>query len=337
MISRAEVVVLQAERREVFHPYSDKPEHSLFAFSYSPTELLAEKIRALSERLSPRDLYDVVFLSRLDGLDIDPGLLREVLEKKCVFKGLAVPTFDALENNPSRAQLEAEWGNMLGHQLPLLPPFEEYWSELPGVFGMISGVRREAPREAIPVQPDVDNSWRAPRGFGDFTTADSLETIRFAASNRLCVNLHYGGTLRLIEPYSLRRTKSGDILLYALKHQIGEIRGYRLDRIQGAEATKIAFVPKYAVELTPSSLDLLSHGLAIPAKPAGMIPRRSAVRATRQSSRVRPSHHGPAYIFRCPICQKRFTKKTNDPKLNRHKGQSGMQCSGRTGYLEEVR
>jgi predicted nucleotidyltransferase component of viral defense system len=332
-----ELVVLQAERREVFHPYSDKPEHLLFAFSYPPTELLAEKIRALSERLRPRDLYDVVFLSRLDGLDIDPSLLREVLEKKCVFKGLAMPTFDALENNPSRAELEAEWKNMLGHQLPFLPPFEEYWSELPRVFGMISGVRREAPREAIPVQPDIDNSWRAPRRFRDIVSSSWLETIRFAASNRLCVNLYYGGTMRLIEPYSLRRTKSGDILLYALKHQTGEIRGYRLDRIQGAEATRIAFVPRFAVELTPSSLDLLSHGFEVPGKAVGMIPRRPHVRATRQISRVRPSFHGPKYIFRCSICQKRFTKKANDPKLNRHKGQSGMECSGRTGYLEEVR
>ena len=32
-----------------------------------------------------------------------------------------------------------------------------------------------------------------------------LEAIRFAAANRLCVDLHYLGGVRRIEPYSLRR------------------------------------------------------------------------------------------------------------------------------------
>ena len=48
-----EALVLQPERREIFHPYSDKPEESLFALCYSLIELFAEKIRALAERLDP--------------------------------------------------------------------------------------------------------------------------------------------------------------------------------------------------------------------------------------------------------------------------------------------
>jgi len=79
-----------------------------------------------------------------------------------------------------------------------------------------------------------------------------LEKIRFAAANRLCVNLYYKGTHRLIEPYSVRRSKAGDLLLFAIKHNTNEPRSYRVDRIQGAEITNTAFIPKYTIELTPS-------------------------------------------------------------------------------------
>jgi predicted DNA-binding transcriptional regulator YafY len=80
--------------------------------------------------------------------------------------------------------------------------------------------------------------------------ATPLERIRFAAANRLCVNLYYQKKYRLIEPYSLRRTKEGIILLYALRHESKEWRAYRVDRIQGAEITQTSFVPEHAVELT---------------------------------------------------------------------------------------
>ena len=41
----------------------------------------------------------------------------------------------------------------------------------------------------------------------------ALEIIRFAAANRLCVDLGYHGTYRRIEAYSLRRTSEDDVLL----------------------------------------------------------------------------------------------------------------------------
>jgi hypothetical protein len=62
----------------------------------------------------------------------------------------------------------------------------------------------------------------------------------------------YLGTQRLIEPYSLRRTQDGNLLLYAVKHETGEIRSYRVDRIQEAQPTNVSFIPKYMIELTPS-------------------------------------------------------------------------------------
>ena len=31
------------------------------------------------------------------------------------------------------------WGNMLGHQLQALPPFEQFWNELPNIFNWLEG------------------------------------------------------------------------------------------------------------------------------------------------------------------------------------------------------
>jgi hypothetical protein len=62
----------------------------------------------------------------------------------------------------------------------------------------------------------------------------ALEIIRFAASNRMYVDLDYGSQTRRIEPYSLRQTRDGNVILHAVKAATGEHRSYHVDRIQGA-------------------------------------------------------------------------------------------------------
>ena len=57
-----EVLVADPVSREVFHPYSDSPESGIHVPCYCFEEVFAEKIRALSEWLRPRDLYDMIHL-----------------------------------------------------------------------------------------------------------------------------------------------------------------------------------------------------------------------------------------------------------------------------------
>ena len=87
--------------------------------------------------------------------------------------------------------------------------------------------------------------------------ASTLETIRFGAANRLCVQLDYikeGGerSMPTVEPYSVRRSSAGDLLLFAARADTGEIRSYRLDRIHSATVSRQTFQPRYEVELTAS-------------------------------------------------------------------------------------
>jgi predicted nucleotidyltransferase component of viral defense system len=117
--------------REVHHPYTDKPDAGLQALCYPYEELFAEKVRALAERMRPRDLYDVIHLYRHNDTACDRGLVVRTLQEKCAFKGIPVPSAEALQNRSERAELEAEWTNMLAHQLPQLPPLAQFFEELP--------------------------------------------------------------------------------------------------------------------------------------------------------------------------------------------------------------
>lgn len=331
-----EVLVADPVSREVFHPYSDTPEGGIHVPCYCFEEVFAEKIRALGERLRPRDLYDVIHFYRHDNTRQGRELILSILEAKCSFKGISVPTMEMLESKPERAELVSEWENMLGHQVPVLPPFEQFWQELPEVFDWLYRAVEKAAPPAISIGGQaIDTAWQPPVMAQAWHTAAPMEIIRYAAANRLCVNLVYQGSRRLIEPYSLRRTRDGNFLLYAVKHDTREDRSYRVDRIQGAEVTKIPFTPKYAVEL--SAAGSLSAPLTTLRTGGIGSARPQRIRPTSRRPRSTTSNYGPKYVFQCSYCGKRFTHKTNDSKVGKHKDKHGYPCSGRTGFFVDMK
>lgn len=52
-------------------------------------------------------------------------------------KGLPVPTTQSISQPDRIAELEADWENMLSHQLPALPPVQEFLAELPELFSWL--------------------------------------------------------------------------------------------------------------------------------------------------------------------------------------------------------
>ena len=101
-----------------------------------------------------------------------------------------------------------------------------------------------APDKTDEVMPFVPDHLRGPIG-----------VVEFAAANHYCVNLFYNNTWRTIEPYSLRRTNSyssghPNFLLYARKQVGGELRSYRVDRIQKVVVCHEKFeMNEFAIEL----------------------------------------------------------------------------------------
>lgn len=346
-LTNDERVVLEADLRDVHHPYSDRPEGGIRILTYCFEELFAEKVRAMAERLRPRDLYDVVHLYRRDDLVANRSLVVSTLAAKCEFKGIEVPTVASLEAHPERAALESDWDAMLRHQLPALPGFSEFWGEMPAAFEWIFGEQIRPVPASIQVHGGgaLDESWRAPpMGYSwrqEYGVSAPLELIRFAAANHLCVNLTYRneqgdvGT-RLIEPYSLRRTAEGRLLLHAVRHTDGQARSYRVDRIQDATVSQKSFSPRYRIELTAAG------PLAAPQSTT----RGATAVVTRQAhpiralSRLKPASRvqtSPSYVVQCLYCQKKFTRQTYDTRLNEHKTKDGWPCPGRTGHLVEAK
>ncbi len=324
-----EILVLPTVTRPVGHAFSDTPTEGITARCYAFEEVFGEKIRALGERSRPRDLYDVINLFRNSEFRAAADVIRDVVQQKCTFKNIGFPRFEALA--VFRDELVAEWGNMLRHQLPALPPVDSFWAALPEFFGWLAGTR--APAAVAPYPLAVgDQVLRIPAGSFRLPGRSTpfIEVIRFAAANHLCVDLDYvdeagSRDTRTIEPYSLHRTQEGNTVLRAVRSQDQLDRSYRVDRILGARTTQRTFIPRYAVELTPTG-------------PLTVAPTtsRTAVRQTGsgQTRRSRVSS-GPVYVFRCPVCNKRFDRKSYDGTLCPHKDHAtGRDCYGSYGHYE---
>ncbi len=246
-----EVLVDMPDLRHIQHPYSDSPPVE-GVLCYSIAELFGEKLRALAERCRPRDLYDVVHMHRhpdLIGLD---GTVRDVLERKCAHAGIEVPTADVIRSSPFLAEIESEWENMLGHQLPRpLAPFDSFWNSLDDVFAWLAGTLH-APELKRAQFGDVDATWEAPTAITSWRPGVPLELLRYAGANRLMVDIDYqaeNGRLgaRRVEPYSLRMTQEGNLILFVVNDH-GQLRSYRVDRIAGIRPTTAPFTPKFLVE-----------------------------------------------------------------------------------------
>lgn len=325
-----ETLVLPPVTRRVAHTYSDVPEKGITAQCYAFEEVFGEKIRALGERARPRDLYDVINLFRNGELHSAATLIRDVVRQKCAFKNISIPSLEVL--TAFRAELAGDWTNMLGHQLPSLPPVDSFWDALPEFFSWLAGTTA-TPTIISPyplaagdevLRLPVGSSWLAGR------STPFIEVIRFAGANRLCVDLDYVdenrrlGT-RTIEPYSLRRTQEGHILLHAVRAENQQPRSYRLDRIRAARITRKTFTPRYAVELSPIGPVMVpetARRMSI-GPSEGMPSRRSRTR------------NAPTYVFRCAVCHRRFEHRNYDAALRAHKSPDGRDCYGRHGLFEE--
>lgn len=246
----AEQVIRPTVQRLIAHPYTHRLPAPATVNCYGFEELFAEKIRAMGERSRPRDLYDIVNLFRRKEVNPHSGLIYSVYVQKCQSKRVAVFTFNSIETSRQRVELEAEWANMLGHQLPALPPFEGFWQELPLLFGWLDGSFAREMLPPISYAEGEEKKWLPPATMWIWGQKVPLEPVRFAAANHLCVELGYENAKRLVEPYCLRLTKDGNIVLHAADNVSGELITFRIDRVQSIKVTCTTFKPRYAIELT---------------------------------------------------------------------------------------
>ena len=277
-----ERLVLPAVRREIFHPYTRPPEGGLWANCYAYEEAFGEKLRALGERTRPRDLYDVVNLYRHTDSRPRPPVLRDVLQQKCEYKAIPVPTIEALSRSSRRSC--GDVGRHAWAPAPRLAAAERLLGRAARDIRLaLSGA--EIPQRAFIQHGAGEIAVRTrvlPMGV-PVRARSTLEIIRFAAANYLCVDLTYDGSVRRIEPYSLRQTLEGNFVLHAIRSDSGDHRSYRVDRMQGAAVTSQVFTPRYVVELS-------STGPLTVAPPAAMPRIAPTPRASASVGRDLPTY-----------------------------------------------
>jgi len=316
-LTEAEQVIRPTVLRKISHPYPDQLPDPATVRCYSFEELFAEKLRAMGERSRPRDLYDIVNLFRRQDFRPHAELIRSVYVQKCETKGVEVFTFNSIEKSSYREEMETEWANMLGHQLPVLPPFYSVWQEVPRLFDWLDGKLTLEELPAIPIAKGEVPEWTPPPTVWVWGQGVRLESVRFAAANYLCVELGYRGTTRLVEPYSLRQTMDGHLLLYAVKTTTEELRSYRVDRIESIKVTNTPYKPRRRVEFTSS----------------GPLIAPPTQRVSGLSRGAKLSHGKVVHVIECSLCGKRFKRSTYNTRLRPHKDQGGIfDCPGRFGY-----
>lgn len=255
------------------------------------------------------------------------------------FKGIGVPRREQLDAH--KDALVGGWATMLAHQLPALPPVETFWDALGEFFTwLLGGEVAQIPAAYVMAAGETVVRERSLRLPVSGSAQSFLEIIRFAAANRLCVDLDYQGRTRRIEPYSLRHTQEDNLVLHAWSVDRNEHRSYRVDRIEGARSTGQVFTPRYAMELTPSGPLAIapttrsdgSGSLTMRGSSFSSTPVRRSVKSKSPFGAT-----GPSYIYQCGVCGKKFRRSSMDSKLNEHKGQSGFKCPGRIGIYVETK
>jgi predicted nucleotidyltransferase component of viral defense system len=274
-LTQDEIVIEPGVPRAVDHAYSDAPTPRPQVLCYTLDEILAEKTRALYERSGrSRDVYDVVNIDRNFRSEVSETKVRELVRRKFEFKGIALPGLEALMARIDAAVLEVDWKNALGHQLPMLPPAADFLVALrEAASWLVTTIVPPAPPPPVPgpAAEHVLPVLRFPRsptlgavGLGRTVPAGAagappvyssrMDRIRYAARNRLLARVRYHGVARLVEPYSLRMPKTGNLLLYVFETQRGTgagggIKAFKVAEIGDVEVTSQAFNPRFLVEL----------------------------------------------------------------------------------------
>jgi predicted nucleotidyltransferase component of viral defense system len=124
-ISKNELLKFELEEKPLFETYSDHISSKLKC--YSLPEVMAEKLRSLLSRQQPRDLYDLWYLSEIEGLEMCN--YSHEFEEKAQHKHLKPENLEKRIEQLLPA-FKSRWEKTISEQIKDLPPFEQVSREL---------------------------------------------------------------------------------------------------------------------------------------------------------------------------------------------------------------
>lgn len=128
-ISTNECISFKIEAKEILDGYSDKTEkeNAETIKVYSKEEALAEKLRCVIQRVIPRDIYDIWYLTEVDGLEIK-DVAYQYADKTKHKELEPLDIIKKLDKNMNK--YHGNWDKSLKHQIKDLPEFESVWRDV---------------------------------------------------------------------------------------------------------------------------------------------------------------------------------------------------------------
>lgn len=255
-LTQDELIADDPVKRIVYNNYSDKVEPAPQIRCYSINEILAEKTRALAERFGrARDVYDVVNISRNFRSEIDSDQAVKIAQAKFDYKDLDKPTVHNIIEAIDTDSLKVNWEAQLRHQINELPPVDSYISDLEDAIAWWLDPTNARPE--LEPMPEAIGLPVERKMFPDITASagpSAIDKIRRAAGSRFLVLVEYKGIERLVEPYSLRYTSTGNEILHVWEvKKNGEKseshKSFITDKLTFISTSNHTFNPKWLVEL----------------------------------------------------------------------------------------
>lgn len=145
-ITREEALLCPAEHRAILHEYGDELEGHLL--TYSLTEIVAEKLRAILQQVAKReargwirprarDYYDLWRILQEYPDQVDQTGFAELLQRKCKEKNVHFDDLDSFFPDVMVREVERTWNTLMRPLLDPLPDWSRVSTELRPLMGRL--------------------------------------------------------------------------------------------------------------------------------------------------------------------------------------------------------
>lgn len=321
-----EKLYLSPVQQKLIHPYTDFDTCASELKCMALEEIIASKLKCLIQRRHSHDFFDLVYTTFINrSIEVDRSLILQIFLSKTIFRA-----------SPNVAKKI-----LLGLPMTFFSGVWERYIKCPKTtrFGFERAL--EGFKESIEslFLGETTSSWDEQFYFG----SQYRNLILDAGLDRRLMKMHYQGTERIIEPYSLTYKKPAGKpareYFYAYDRTGGSsgpgLKAFVNENVQQLSITEESFDPRYEIELSKAG-EVGSNGYF-----------GNTFRNSLEPNRVRNRKHSKfgiykstkfntfqqTYKIQCPYCQKIFRRKSNSLTLNDHKTPEGYRCGGRKGYL----
>jgi predicted nucleotidyltransferase component of viral defense system len=309
-VTQYERLLIDPRSVQLIHPYSDAEQCKATIRAVALEEILASKLKCLLQRRHVADLFDYVHWLAFGNSDVRLSEVLRIFLRKTIYSKGPGAAFRLLLGLPFQFLRDA-WDRYIVCPVRSFLKFEDamqrFVSHLDDLF-----------RNA---------GWTGSLHGGTFFPPDLRNVILEAGSRLTLLKMTYNDEERLVEPYSLKflEKKDGDEREYFWGYNASGgssppgIRVFTSDKFQAATVTDIPFTPRYPVEVSKAG-DVSQAGSFATRRP---VPSFGFTRQPRRRALSRP------YMFRCPVCNRRFSRTTFDTSPNAHKRRgTTLQCFG---------